>query len=177
MSHINIGKNEHDYTVTAYVIRLDGDQPKALLHMHKKHNKLLPIGGHIEKTETPWQAIAHELKEESGYDISDLKILQPINRITKLSKVDLHPYPVSMNTHDISADHFHTDIEYAFVTDSYPKNDVDPGESNDLRWLTNDELNDLDESQIFDGVKEIYNFIFDEVLNNWQKVSTDEFRL
>jgi len=64
MAHIHTAPNQHDHTVTAYIIRIDKDEPRALLHMHKKLNVLLPVGGHIELDETPWAAMAHELEEE-----------------------------------------------------------------------------------------------------------------
>lgn len=36
MGHIHNNPSEHDYTVGAYVVRLDQNQPKVLLHLHKK---------------------------------------------------------------------------------------------------------------------------------------------
>lgn len=77
MPHIHTAPNQHDHTVTGYVIRTDGDQPRALLHVHKKLGKLLPPGGHIELDETPWAAMLHELREEAGYDAGQLLVLQP----------------------------------------------------------------------------------------------------
>ena len=177
MPHIHTEKNQHDLTVTAYIVRLDKDEPRALLHIHRKLNILLPVGGHVELLETPWQAIAHELEEESGYTISQLKILQPKSRIKKMTKVAQHPYPLSMNTHDIPLHHFHTDIEYAFVAESDPTLSIEDGESFDLRWLSSKELNELSKDMIFDNTKEVYNFIFNEALEVWDRVATSEFLL
>ena len=36
MSHIHTKPGEHECTVGAYIVRLDGDEPRALLHLHKK---------------------------------------------------------------------------------------------------------------------------------------------
>ena len=177
MPHIHTDKNQHDVTVTAYIVRTDTNEPKALLHMHKKYNVLLPVGGHVELLETPWQAIAHELEEESGYQLSQLQILQPASRIKHLSRVVQHPMPLSMNTHDIPDDHFHTDIEYGFVASSNPLLQLAEGESADIRWLTRAEMNTLDASLIFDNTKEVYNFIFDEALQGWDAIDTDKFLL
>jgi len=44
MSHIHTEPHQHDLTVTAYILKIDSSEPKALLHMHKKLNILLPIG-------------------------------------------------------------------------------------------------------------------------------------
>lgn len=177
MPHIHTDKNQHDLTVTAYIVRVDTTEPKVLLHMHRKFNVLLPVGGHVELSETPWQAIAHELTEESGYALDQLDILQPVSRIKKMPKVVLNPYPLSMNTHNIPTNHFHTDVEYAFVANSDPIHNVSEGESLDLQWLTRDELIKLSSASIFDNSRAIYKFILDEALNSWERVSTKEFSL
>ena len=53
MPHIHTEPGQHDHTVGAFIICLGNNSPKILLHMHKKLNKLLPIGGHIELNEAP----------------------------------------------------------------------------------------------------------------------------
>lgn len=177
MPHIHTGDHQHDLTVTAYIVRTDTLKPMALLHMHKKLKVLLPVGGHVELLETPWQAIAHELSEESGYKLSQLRILQPKSRIKSMSKTAHHPNPLSMNTHVIPSDHFHTDIEYAFITTSEPGLAIAAGESVDIRWISQADLNNVDPSEIFDNTKEIYNFIFDEAIKEWESVETGGFLL
>ncbi len=175
MPHIHTGKNEHDFTVTAYIVRLDQDEPRALVHMHRKLHKLLPIGGHVELLETPWQAVAHELKEESGYLLTQLSILQPKSRLKQLTKVDIHPYPLSMNTHDIPEDHYHTDIEYGFVATADPEGAINEGESNDLRWLTLEELQITPKNMLFANTLEVYEFMINTALNEWEMVPTTKF--
>jgi len=177
MPHIHTEPNQHDLTVTAYILKVDSTEPKALLHMHKKLNILLPIGGHVELNETPWQAISHELTEESGYTLAQLKLLQPLSRITKMSKVVQHPYPLSMNTHDIPGEHFHTDIEYGFITTEDPSLEIAEEESIDLRWVTKSELATLGSDMIFDNTREIYEFLFDEALAKWEQVNVEDFLL
>lgn len=177
MPHIHTEPNQHDLTVTAYIIKIDSSGPKALLHMHKKLNILLAIGGHVELNETPWQAMAHELTEESGYVLNQLRILQPVSRITSMKKVVQHPYPLSMNTHDIPGGHFHTDIEYGFVTTEEPSLNIAENESADLRWVTRSELDELGSDLIFDNTREIYRFAFDEALSNWEQVDVSNFLL
>lgn len=177
MPHIHNEPGQHDHTVTLYVVRTDFSEPKVLLHMHRKHRRLLPVGGHIELNETPWQAAAHELTEESGYKLSDLMILQPRQRIPALPKVKLHPYPVVLNTHNITENHFHSDIVYAFVADGEPTETLGSGESTDLRWFTASEIDKLDEPDIFLSTKVVCKFILDECLNNWDKVPASAYEL
>lgn len=175
MSHIHPDKGQHDLTVTAFIVRADLEEPKVLLHMHRKLHTLLPVGGHVELSETPWGAMAHELIEESGYLLSQLQLLQPRSRIKHLTKVVQHPYPLSINTHDVSADHFHTDLQYGFVANGEPLERIEDGESTDLQWLTRHELDALPATEIFANVREVYRFLLDEALGNWDRVNASEF--
>lgn len=177
MPHIHTEPGQHDHVVTAYIIRTDFEEPKGLLHMHRKVHKLLSIGGHIELNETPWQAIAHELREESGYDLEVLKILQPKDRILQLTDGILHPQPVIMNTHTYSdANHSHTETAYAFVATAPPKHSMDEGESTDLRWYTPAELEDLSDDEVVPLAVDIYRHLFNVCLKHWVPVDTSEFQ-
>jgi len=62
MSHIH---EKIDFTVAIFVVH-DG---KVLLIHHRKLDKWLPLGGHIELDEDPEQAALREAKEESGLDV------------------------------------------------------------------------------------------------------------
>lgn len=108
--------------------------------MHKKVDKLMQIGGHIELNETPWQAVAHKIQEESGYSLEELDILQPFADTVATDGNIVHPVPFTMNTHNVGDEHYHSDLCYGFVASSYPKNQTFDGESNDLRWCTLSEL-------------------------------------
>ncbi len=140
MPHIHTEPNQHDITVSAFIVRLGETEPEVLVHMHRKHHILLQIGGHIELDETPWQAIAHELTEESGFMLEDLDILQPDDSRLEITHAVVHPVPVLMNTHVISGEHFHSDLCFAFVARRLPSRSVEGEESADLRWLTIAEL-------------------------------------
>jgi len=62
MAHIH---EKIDFTVAIFVVH-DG---KILLIHHRKLDKWLPLGGHIELEEDPEQAALRETKEESGLDV------------------------------------------------------------------------------------------------------------
>ena len=177
MAHIHNEPGQHDYTVGAYVIRLDQEEPKVLLHLHKKMQMLLPIGGHIELDETPWQAVLREVEEESGYSAEQLKVLQPKQRITSLSDIIVHPQPVVVSDQDVSSDHFHTDLGYAFVVQGDPSGVIGEGESDELRWLTKSELDKLMVAEIFPNTREIYDFILTDCLANWDTVLTNQYEI
>ena len=54
-----------DLVVAGYIFSKD----KVLLIHHKKLDLWLPVGGHIEKNETPDEALLREIKEEIGIDV------------------------------------------------------------------------------------------------------------
>lgn len=54
---------KRDFTATAYLI----ENQKVLLIYHKKLEKWLPPGGHIEENETPPEAAQREVLEETGF--------------------------------------------------------------------------------------------------------------
>ncbi|MDB5166959.1 MAG: putative pyrophosphohydrolase including oxidative damage repair enzyme [Candidatus Saccharibacteria bacterium] len=176
MPHIHTQPGEHDQTVSMYVIRLDTKEPTALLHMHKKLHRLMPIGGHVELNENPWQAAAHELTEESGYRLEYLELLQPTDRIMSLSKTMLLPQPIVMNDHEYGdINHFHSDISYLFIAHGEPDMPVGEGESTDLRWMTKAQLDEINEPEIIQFTKEVYNFAFNVCLDNWERVNPKDF--
>jgi len=167
--HIHTDPGQHDLTAGAYIVRLDKKEPQVLLHMHKKLNKYLQFGGHVELDETPWQTVIHELREESGYEMDQLKLLQPLSRLTKLSGSTLHPLPLVYATYKYGdLDHFHTDTSYGFVTHEPPRHVVDEAESQDIRLFTRNELLNTDE--VPDEVREIALYILDTCLKKWERL-------
>lgn len=155
MPHIHTATGQHDQTVSAHIIKYDDvvngflTNPRLLVHMHKKFGMLLQPGGHVELNENPWAAISHEIQEETGYDMDQLTLLQPntlsVNKLTNPTAI-LHPIPFYSNTHDASTPdlggttHRHTDTAYLFVTDEEPRHLLGEDESQDLRWLSLEEI-------------------------------------
>ena len=62
MAHIH---EKIDFTVAIFVVHAG----KVLVIHHKKLDRWLPLGGHIELDEDPEQAALRETKEESGLDV------------------------------------------------------------------------------------------------------------
>ncbi|MEI7818767.1 MAG: NUDIX domain-containing protein [bacterium] len=179
MPHIHTEPGQHDHTNSIYIVRTDGDEPLVWLHMHRKLHRLLAAGGHIELDETPWQSIAHELTEESGYTLSDLELLQPEDRIKSFTdNVILHPQPVVVCTQNPVAGHYHIDSAYAFITDQEPSLAIGATESHDIRWLSRAELDNLDvETEVFANTQKVYQYILDVCLPKWDRVSSQSFEL
>jgi len=179
MPHIHTKPGQHDLTASAFIIRLDQSEPMIILHAHKRLNKLFHFGGHVELDENPWQALVREIKEESGYEIPQLKLLQPNSRLKKIKNAKLMPYPLAAisvgyeGRQDTS--HFHDDLCYVFVTDQPPASSLSNNESHSLQLFTRAALADLSDSQVGGAIREMGLFAFDECLKNWDQVSVDDF--
>lgn len=164
MPHIHTDPNQHDITVSAYIVLEQDNLYKCLVHFHRKIEKLMQIGGHIELDETPWQSIAHELEEESGFGLDELSVLQYDEGSPKQSHNINHPTPFSMNTHNVGGDHYHSDLCYGFIASKLPSQAVKEGESSDLRWLTIDELkNAASSGDALPDVYDIYLYLLSQL--------------
>lgn len=182
MPHIHTEPGQFDQTASAFIFRTDFDEPKIILHMHRKLNKYLQFGGHVELDEHPWQTLERELREESGYDFSQLKLLQP--DLPQIKHADYrgaaaHPLPFTYGSYQFATtDHIHTDAAYAFITDQEPVNKPDEGESTDTPMFSRREIEDLQApEQIPTNVKTIILFAFSNILNRWKATDPHDFQV
>ncbi|MDR1969864.1 MAG: NUDIX domain-containing protein [Candidatus Nomurabacteria bacterium] len=178
MPHIHTQPGDHDATVSAFIVRIgDNQNPKILLHRHKKLNKLMQIGGHVETNENPWQAIIHEIREESGYELRQLKILQSAPNLEQNpnSNAIYLPIPVLVNSHQFGEEnHFHDDLSFAFLTTELPNGEPDEGETRDFHWVDLTELNTLGSDDIVKNTQEISQYVL-ENFENWRAERVDKF--
>lgn len=178
MSHIHTKPGQHDFTASAFIFLIDGPEPRVLLHLHKRLDFLMHFGGHVELDENPWQAVVREIHEESGYVISQLRLLQPKNRLKKVSFGVLVPYPICVlsvgykNYED--GEHTHDDLCFAFVTKERAKNKTPHNESDDIRLFTRDQLANLSNDEVLADIREAGLFVFDECLKNWEQIQAEE---
>ncbi len=177
MPHIHNQPNQHDMTISMYIIRKVDNNWLCLVHFHKKIGKYMQIGGHIELDETPWQSVAHELEEESGYNLTQLKVAQHTSEIVVDLDYISHPTPFSMNTHNVNDGHFHSDLCYGFLADGLPENKPHEGESSDLVWMRLDEMKlSAGRGETLADVHSIYKFFIDN-FDTYQLVPADSFSL
>lgn len=160
MAHIH---EFFDFTVSAFI--LHPTQPKICLHLHKKLGVWLQPGGHIELTEDPIQALAHELLEEVGFTESDYEIIeysdQPKPRHSKTL-----PLPFHINVHQFGdTNHRHIDSAY-LIRAKTDKFSPQKGESMQIEWLAQNEIKALHaDGKIYDGTLDICDWIFDKYTN------------
>lgn len=177
MPHIHTEPNQHDITVSMYIIRKELDEWKCLVHMHRKLGVLMQIGGHIEIDETPWQTVAHELKEESGYTLAELKVMQA-SVVGQVRGAVVHPTPCMVNTHTAGpGPHYHSDLCYAFVAKNVPSQGPSEGESSDMRWMTIHEMKSQTRDKVLGDVVDIYELILREFAGKYLDVPADTFSL
>lgn len=143
MPHTHTEPGQYDPTVTMMIVAHRGGKKKVLLPLHRKYGVRLPPGGHIELHESPWQAVARELHEETGYDIDQFDVLQFADAPTYAFNT-LHPMPLLYQSHGVpgAVKHFHTDVCFALVLngeDLEPRHAIAPDES-PLEWFTAEEV-------------------------------------
>lgn len=117
------------FTASCYIVDADG---RLLLHHHKRLDRWLQMGGHVEADESPDLAALREGREESG-----LRDLEHV--IDGIFDLDIHPIPAAKG----EPDHAHFDIRYLAHTASPQTAVLDATESNTLGWFTLDRAAEL----------------------------------
>jgi 8-oxo-dGTP diphosphatase len=175
MPHLHTQPDGHDLTASAFVFRERGPDVEVLVHLHRKLGVLLQPGGHVEPTENPWQALEHELREETGYALDQLRVLQPLRPVEDLAHDNPHPLPAFVNTHEIGTGHFHTDLVFALLADEAPRHPLAAGESPDLRWLTADAL--AADPAAPDDVATVVRMLVRDVVPVWHRIPSTAWSL
>jgi len=131
MPHIH---DKIDFTVAIFIVHAG----KVLLVHHRKLNKWLPIGGHIELDENPEQAALREAFEESGLEVELIGERPPTTEPGTIALIA----PRFVDIHRISDTHDHIGMIYW----ARPrKGDVTLAEAehHDICWRSSEELDQL----------------------------------
>jgi 8-oxo-dGTP pyrophosphatase MutT (NUDIX family) len=140
MAHIH---EKIDFTVAIFVVH----NGRVLLIHHRKLDKWLPLGGHIELDEDPEQAALREAREESGLDVELLGERPP----TTGSGTRALIAPRFLDIHHITDTHEHIGLIYW----ARPKGGdlaLAAEEHHDIGWFTTEALDAL-RPPISDAVK------------------------
>lgn len=126
---------------------------KILLIKHKKFNKWVQPGGHIEDNETPEEAALREAYEETGLRV------KLIGECFPRESDFIRPLGIQKNMNDRGD--LHIDIIYVGT----PKNDyqetINKEESYAIKWFTRAELEHYD---VFPDIKITYDYILREII-------------
>jgi 8-oxo-dGTP pyrophosphatase MutT (NUDIX family) len=117
------------FTASCYIV---DDRGRLLLHHHRRLDRWLQMGGHVEMGELPDVAALREGVEESG--LRDLALAVPA-----IFDLDIHDIPAARG----EPEHKHFDVRYlarTFLPDAVA---MDRAESNELAWVTLDRAAEL----------------------------------
>ena len=131
MAHIH---EKIDFTVAIFVVQ---DSRVLLIH-HRKLDKWLPLGGHIELEEDPEQAALRETREESGLEVELIGERPPTTEPGTRALIA----PRFLDIHRITETHEHIGMIYW----ARPKNGtltLAELEHHDLRWCSSADLDVL----------------------------------
>ncbi len=153
------GTEEGDkhFTVSAYLVS-DEAEPRILLIFHKKLNRWMQPGGHVERKENIIDALRHEVLEETGIK---LNIKSPKEYLD--GSVE-QPLPFYIQVQPIPAfgdepAHHHIDMGYKFVV-KHQKPKPGAGESQRVDWFTKQEVSKI---KTIPSVKAALLQAFDEI--------------
>ncbi|UPA22952.1 NUDIX domain-containing protein [Candidatus Peribacteria bacterium] len=146
------------FTASAFVV---DSQKRILLLWHKKAQKWMPPGGHIDENELPEDAAKRECKEETGLDVEitgdaqdNLFATNPAEgRILKKPFAFLLETIEARPAHNEPA-HEHMDFVYlARPVDEDQVLTLEENEGEELRWFTADEVQAIPDEKIYSNVR------------------------
>jgi 8-oxo-dGTP pyrophosphatase MutT (NUDIX family) len=140
MAHIH---EKIDFTVAIFVVH----ERRVLLIHHRKLDKWLPLGGHIELEEDPEQAALREAREESGFEVELLGERPPTTEPGTRALIA----PRYLDIHRISETHEHIGMIY-WARPKGGKLALAVAEHHDIRWCAAGELHQL-QPAMSDAVK------------------------
>ena len=132
MAHIH---EKIDFTVAIFVVH----DAKVLVIHHRKLDKWLPLGGHIELDEEPEQAALREAKEESGLDVELLGERPPTTSPGTRALIA----PRFLDIHRISDTHEHIGMIYWARPKASSNAKLAVAEHHDIRWCSAADLDKL----------------------------------
>ena len=140
MPHIH---DKIDFTVAIFVVH----EGRVLVIHHRKLDRWLPLGGHIELDEDPEQAALRETREESGLDVELLGERPPTTGPGTRALIG----PRYLDIHRISDTHEHIGMIY-FARPKGGQVTLAQAEHHDIKWCTAEQLESLHPS-MSDAVK------------------------
>ena len=151
-----MGRNNKikEFVVEGYVIK----DNSVLLVYHKKIGMWLPPGGHIEKHETPEEALVREIKEETGLEVEIINQVKPDKKFS----VRLLYQPTHIQLEDIKGTHYHIDLIYLCR--------VKGGELHSNQEIEDLRFFDIEEINKFDNIPEEVKYFATKFLSSEQLI-------
>ncbi len=131
MAHIH---EKIDFTVAIFVV----ENSRVLLIHHRKLDKWLPLGGHVELDEDPEQAALREVKEESGLEVDLLGERPPTTGAGTRALIA----PRFLDIHRITDSHEHIGMIY-WARPKTGEVTLAQHEHHEIRWCSEGDLSEL----------------------------------
>jgi len=155
------------YTTSVIVLRKNKEtfQNEVLLIHHKKFNKWMIPGGHIEPNENPNEAALREVKEETGLEIKLVSFIHKEPTRVSDSKWLLPPeyfFEQLIPERSKVASHYHLDFAYVAI----PIGGIltlNKKETKSLKWVV---INSLSKLDLFEGTRFVINDVQKKMVNN-----------
>jgi 8-oxo-dGTP pyrophosphatase MutT (NUDIX family) len=113
-------------TASAFIVNPDGS--RLLLHHHRRLDRWLQMGGHVDAGESVIEAALREGREESGLEALELPAAVPFD-------IDVHAIPAGKG----EPPHRHFDVRFIVRASEPDAIRIAHDESNDLRWFSLDD--------------------------------------
>ena len=148
------------FTATAFVI---DSKKRTLLLWHKRLQRWMPPGGHVDADELPEETAKRECKEETGLDVKIKGEVQqnifennPHEGQTLIKPFALLLENIPASTERNEPEHQHMDFVYvALPLDERQTLTLQKEEGTKLQWFTAADIERLDErTEIFSNVKQ-----------------------
>lgn len=149
---------QRQFTATAFVTDSDG---RILLLWHKRLQRWMPPGGHVDPDETPEETARRECKEETGLDVEIVGDAQTDLFMGAREEGRMLTKPLAMLLENIPAcpernepAHQHMDFLFrARLIDPSQTVQLAESEVRELRWFTQEEVEALPKEEIFENVR------------------------
>ena len=149
---------QRHFTATAFVI---DDAKRVLLLWHKRLERWMPPGGHIEPDEMPEEAAIRECKEETGLEVRLQSDRQPNLFQDDPSEGRMLVKPFAMLLEEIPAspvysEPAHQHMDFLFVArpvDGPQILKLSEEEGTELRWFTREDIAALPDDALFANVR------------------------
>jgi len=150
---------ERHFTSTVYIFH----EEKILLLFHKKHNKWMAPGGHVEPNETPPETARREALEETGVEVEFITQENIWFHYPHAQSIE-RPYHVLLETLPaIGQMPAHQHIDFFYV--ARPKATHTPKEPHEVRWFTLQEVQQLiPHQEIFPDAQKTIEHLFNSQL-------------
>lgn len=147
------------FTATAFVIN---SKNECLLMWHKRLQRWMPPGGHVDANEMPEETAKRECKEETGMDVEIVGDSQPDLFTGNPDEGRMLKKPIAMLLENIPeskerSEPAHQHMDFLFIAKPLDENQalqLEETEGSAMRWFSKSEIEKLDEkTEIFANVK------------------------